>query len=327
MSGPVGFEIRRFGKAADGSEERKDDAFHRVFVFGESGTGKTVAACRAAVDRDLDLAEVLDGKVTPQGDAKMFGLFLERNGLAAARMINPTMGYAFADPFNDEGEPDPAQALGIARAVIRAAASGILAENGFDRLVIDGLTELQRLEKDGISAVNRAEIEAKGERVLREWFDQDDWNWLNEKSRRQLNNVRALPIDTICTALEEIVETKAGAERILPKFEGRKIPGEAMSFFNAVGRMERVPMIDASGRESVSFRTRFSGASNVRIKSCGSITGWQKPCAAAWLDVLAGRLDPKETRIASAVLDVERPADAPPATTSKPGRRTRSARG
>lgn len=319
-----GFEIRHFAhRAAEGEEPtgEAEDTHHRVFLFGQSGSGKTLAACRASADVDLSLDDVIDGKAEPVGDERIFGLFLERNGLSAGRLINPKMGWEYADPFDADGTPNPVKALGIAVSVIRAAASGYLQEQGFTKLVIDGLTELQRLEKDAISQANRTATEEKGERVVREWFDRDDWSWLNEKSRRQLNTIRALPIDTICTALEETIELKSGAERVAPKFEGRSIPGEAMSFFNGVGRMERVVVADASGRESVSFRAQFTGASRYLIKSCGALTGWQKPSAPAWLDVLGGRLPATATRIRTAIVDVERPPEAAAGGEKKTGAR------
>jgi hypothetical protein len=300
----LGFNVQTF----EGEEAAK---VHRsVLLFGESGSGKTAAVCRAAADLDLDLEDIAYGRVTPVGDDTIFYLALERNGLATARLVNPKIRFTYADPFNEEGRPDSARALATAVSVIRAAATGRLQERfGTRLLVVDGLTELQRLEKDVIVDGNRS---AKEGRSVRDYFDQDDWGFLNEKSRRMLNTLRALPLDLACTALEESYESRqSGVEKMSPKFEGKKISGEAMSFYSACGRMDKIVSTAPDGRELVAYRAMFTGPSRYRVKSNGALLGWQKPCVQAWFQVLNGERDPESTRIRSEIVDPERPGGTP----------------
>lgn len=301
----MGFEIH----GGDDPEAEEITTHKSVLLFGESGTGKTAALCRAAVDMHLDFEDVAYKRVKPVGDPSIFLLALEQNGLATARMINPRIRWALASPFDDDGNPDPGRAIKVATSVFRAAASGRLQEQGIKLLVIDGLTELQRLRKDVIVESNRIDKDRDGGR---DWFDQDDWGFLNESSRRLMNTTRNLPIDVGISALEGRYETRQkGVEQVSPKLEGKKIPGEAMSFYTACGRATKIEDRRSDGSEHVDFRVMFSGPGRYMVKSSGPVMGWQRPCLQAWMEVLHGTRDPEDTRIRSTVVDPDGRGAAP----------------
>lgn len=318
----MSFKVHRF------DEPGAQPIHHKFLIVGDSGAGKTIAACRAEADLDLDLDEVWAGSAKPVGDPEMFYLGFERNSLTAARLINPRIGFQLAELVPEEpeagleGVPDPAHALKIATEVIRAAASGELARMGFKRIVVDGITELQRLMKDDI--VDGLIGDAANEEWRENWFSQDDWNFLKEKTRRAANWIRAISsIDVVVTALEDTFESRrAGAtqasDKVGPKMEGRD--GAALlQYFEAAGRMERIVVPLAAGRERVEHRVMFTGPSRYKIKPCGPITGWQKPCAAAWGAVLEGRLPPDRTRIRDSMTVADPESDRRPSVDPKAG--------
>lgn len=318
----MSFKVHRF------TDPDAKPVHHKFLITGDSGTGKTIAACRAEADLDLDLDDVWAGKAKPVGDPETFYLGFERNSLTAARLINPQIGFRLAELVPDEpaegeeGVPNPEHALAIATEVIRAAASGELARMGFKRIVVDGATELQRLMKDDI--VDGLIGDASSPDWRENWFSQDDWNFLKEKTRRALNWIRAISsIDVFVTALEDTFESrKAGAtqasDKIGPKMEGRD--GSALlQYFEAAGRMERVIVPLGAGREKIEHRVMFTGPSRYKIKPCGPITGWQRACAAAWGAVLEGRLPPDRTRIVDSMTVADPDADRRPTVDSKAG--------
>lgn len=300
----MALQIHRFG------EEGSPPVYHRFLITGQSGTGKTAAACLAEADLDVDLDALFAGRVTPKGDGQIFLLALERNGLATARMVNPALGYVLADPLDEDGLPHPERALELARETFRAACSGELRKLGFTRLVVDGITELQRLLKDDI--VDGLMGDHEDDADWREnWFSQDDWNYLKEKARRAFAWIRAIPMDLVCTGLEDsFVNKKTGVETIGLKLEGRD-NGATMQFFEAVCRMDRVVVPLEHGKTRIEHRAMFTGPGRYLVKPCGPVTGWQRPCASAWMSVLEKKVPPERTRIEDrmAVVDPDAATD------------------
>lgn len=249
-----------------------------ILLWGESGVGKTAAAVRASIDRRVDLDEALDGRAEMQGDPGIFLLINERNGLDTARAVNPLLSYELV-------EADEDTALTRIGEVFRWAASGAASREGFHTLVLDGLSELQRIVKDDIAAGLARERSSH--------FSQDDWGYLNERMRKMLRTIRALPLRVVATALEDTRESGPdGAVRVTTQagFEGRKTGGEAGQFFTAVARAERWTVTDGHGQDVDRYAATFSAPSGTRVKRCLHLRGRVVPCAAAWLDVLAGKL-------------------------------------
>lgn len=271
-------EIRRFGDAGKKQEHK------RIFLWGDSGGGKTAAIVRADADLDVDLAEVLAGRADPPvGDPGIFLLTHESNGLDTARFVNPAVGWVLAEA-RPEGESQETKAIDATKEVIRMAMTGELGRLGFHTLVIDGLTEFQRLVKDDI-------VGDLG-RDRANWFSQDDWGYLNERMRLALRLIRALPLHVVCTALEVTRENeRTKVVEVMPAFEGRKMHGEVMQYFSAAGRMTRWLRQTEAGDEVEDYAARFSAEARFKVKSCVALRGVVKPCAASWIRVLQGERD------------------------------------
>lgn len=267
-------QARTFGRAF--GEEDPEPA--HVLLWGESGTGKTAAAVRASADRAVDLDAVLDGTATLQGDRGIFLLINERNGLATARAANPRVTYELV-------EADDEKPLARVGEILRWAISGAAAREGVHTLVLDGLTELQRLLKDDIAAGLSRERSSH--------FSQDDWGFLNERMRKMFRTIRSIPLRVVATALEDTRETgPEGATKVTTQagFEGRKTGGEAGQFFTAVARSQRWTVTGEDGTDVDRYAATFSAPAGTRVKRCLHLRGRVVPCAAAWLDVLDGKL-------------------------------------
>lgn len=250
-------------------------AFHRFLVFGDTGTGKTGCLVRALADLDLEMDSdaVLDGDTAPKGDAGIFLLATEANGLQTARAFNPLLRYRLCDTKRSVQE------------VLRAAGSGELAQDGIHTLAVDGGTEIQRLIKD-------AQI---GDDLANAAQDKLDYSLYNESTRKLLRVCRNIPLNVVMSAL---VRTKGNEEsdemELWPSFEGGKLPGEAAQYFSAVGYATKTNVGNGVYRHVVHFSDlppRF------KVKSAGRISKALKPCAQAWMAVADGRLDRRAVRL------------------------------
>ena len=95
----------------------------------------------------------------------------------------------------------------------------------FETLVIDSLTEAQRLLKDRIL-----------QNAKRDEFILKDWNTLTNHMQRLVRMIRDLPCHVICTALmEESYEDSTGKRHTKPQFEGKKTTQQISQYFNFVG--------------------------------------------------------------------------------------------
>ena len=151
-----------FERAGDMSGDRMH---YKILLWGNSGAGKSWAAASS-------------------GGGDVFILATERNALQSIKHSNPDARVLYAGDV-----------AGV-RDVLKAAMTGELAEAGARVLVIDSLTEVQRLIKDEI-------IASKGGADL----TIQDWGTLTEKMRRLLRTIRDLPFHVVCTALAPVSYT------------------------------------------------------------------------------------------------------------------------
>lgn len=259
----------------DGSDAGKNamTLHHRFLLVATQGSGKTCAMVRAAADIDLPYDDIAFGRATPVGDPTVFYACVgEPQGLANVKLINPKAKAEYIETEEDLGS------------LLMDIRGGMLTKLGCTRLALDGITQGQRLLKDSIVE----EVMESNPGMRANWFDRDDWSYLNERTRRLLMLVNSLPCDVIMSAHEvENPEARTAAARLLPKLEGNASKVEIGGYCTAVGRASRMIARDSSGHESITYGVLFSAP--YLVKGVGPITGWQKPCAAAWLDVLHGR--------------------------------------
>ena len=140
--------------------------------------------------------------------------------------------------------------------------SGILTdsdgiEHEFDTLVIDSLTEVQRLIKSEI-------VESRGENNTD--FRIQDWKTLADRMRRLIRFIRDIHSHVVCTCLSEVSNIGDDQRYIGPMFEGKKTGNEVMQFFSAVGFLYRTK---AKNEEDVAVRKlMFDGPENYMCKPC-----------------------------------------------------------
>jgi hypothetical protein len=248
-----------FERAGDQNAE----AMHyKVFLWGPSGSGKSWASASAP---------------------GVFVLLTERNGLQSVKNSNPDARVTLCTD------------IAAVRQFMRAAAGDELKAHGCRTIVIDSLTEIQRLMKDEILqqrlADERKEAKSKGEKEPTETtLTLADWGSLTEKMRRFMRLLRDVPYHVVCTALEngETDESSGTAVRYLyPSFEGKKLHNEVAQYFNAVGYCFKKEKASENGEKQVFHRVMFEGPSRYLVKPCFPLTGVQEPNVTEWFRVLA----------------------------------------
>lgn len=256
-------------------EDGNQSPFHRFLVFGDTGTGKTGCLVRSLADLDLEMDSdaVLDGDVLPVGDAGIFLLATEVNGLQTAKAFNPKLRYRLCDTKRAVQE------------VLRAAGGGELAQDGIHTLAIDGGTEIQRLIKD-------AQI---GDDLSNGSQEKLDYSLYNESTRKLLRICRNIPLHVVMSAL---VRTKGNEEsdelELWPSFEGGKLPGEAAGYFSAVGYATKTNVGNGVFRHVVHFSDL---PPRYKVKAAGRIAKALKPCAQAWMAIADGKMDRRAVRL------------------------------
>lgn len=177
-------------KAKDAVQEKT--AKTKLLIYGDSGSGKTWLASKA---------------INP------LIILTEANGFTSAVHSNPDA--LIVQIFEAER----------LREVVRACYKGELEGHKFDTLVIDSLTEIQRIFKEEILKKSR-----------KEKFTLQNWSELADTMRRFIRVVRDIPVHVVCTALmESVTDEGDGARYVSPSFEGKKTGSEIMQYFNAVG--------------------------------------------------------------------------------------------
>ena len=94
----------------------------------------------------------------------------------------------------------------------------------YDTLVIDSLTEVQRMCKDELTNQGRKQMQLQ------------DWGKLADYMRRIIRTLRQIEKHIVCLALlETTFEEGSGTRHLRPSFEGKKTSSEIAQFFNFVG--------------------------------------------------------------------------------------------
>lgn len=165
-----------------------------VLLYGDPGAGKTHLAATSK---------------------EPIVLLTEANGRDTIRRSNPDALVFVADT---------AEAV---RSFMRAGLSGEFAAAGRKTVVIDSLTEVQRLFADEIMS-----SKPKDNRRM----ELQDWGLLTTRMRGFCRTVRSMPLDVVATCLaEHTVEDDRGVIWTKPAFQGKKLAAEVAQYFNAVG--------------------------------------------------------------------------------------------
>lgn len=218
-------------------------------IYGQSGAGKSWLASTAPAP---------------------FVLLTEENGRQSIRQSNANARIVRA---ND---------IGTVREFMRAAAEDRLRSLGCATIVIDSLTEVQRLMKDEILAKK-----PQGEGMALQ-----DWGELTERMRRFMRLVRDVPYHVIATALEATSDEDGGPRHVFPSFEGKKLHNEVAQYFNFVGYCFKKERAGTDGQRAVDHACMVEGPSRFLVKPCSPLTGVLQAPMSMWFDRLAsGRIE------------------------------------
>lgn len=216
------------------------DALHILFLlYGDPGAGKTHAACQAP---------------------RPLVVLTERNGMTTIRRSNPD---ALVVEVTDVSQ---------LREIVIMATKGELPD-GRRSLVIDSLTEVQRLFRDEIMA-------SKG--GASPTFSLQDWGVLAEKMRRLMRSLRDVPYHVVATCLAEAKQNDDGVRFVRPQFEGQKTSSEIAQYFNGVAFLYKKASRGEDGDQGVQHLAMFDGPSRYTTKPCHPIAGLIEPDVAGW---------------------------------------------
>ena len=215
------FNIVKAGKA-------QKSTYIKALVYGESGAGKSFLAATAP---------------------KPLILLTEINGQASIMHSNPD-----------------ADILHITSSDMLAEVLKDIDENPNDykqyqTIVIDSITEMQRLIKDKLTSNGRSPMSLPL------------WGKLANNMRALIRRIRGMKKNVVCIALLEAhIEEESGQRHLKPAFEGKKTSGEIAQFFNWVGFL--YPTMETVNKEQITIRNLMvEGPSRVMCKPTFPLTG------------------------------------------------------
>lgn len=218
---------------------------YKIFIYGQSGAGKSWLASTAPNPAVL---------------------LTEENGRQSIRLSNPEALIVRATD------------IGAVREFIKAAAEDKLKQHGIRTIVIDSLSEVQRLMKDEILS----------KKPQGEGMSLPDWGELTERMRRFMRMLRDVPYHVVATALDAFEQEEGGVRHVFPAFEGKKLHNEVAQYFNAVGYCyKKEDKADKDGKTKVSHYCMVEGPSRIQVKPCAPLTGILQAPMSDWFDKLA----------------------------------------
>jgi len=247
----------------------------KILIHGDSGAGKTRI-----------------GALAPSPVI----ILTEPNGLATIQSANPDAIVVEATDLKTVTQ------------VLKDASDGHLASMGRKTLVLDSLTELQRMIRDDILASKSGGT-----------FSLQDWGLLTDRTRKLIRLLRNVRMDILAIALSQHeTEESTGLRHVTPMFEGRKIPNEIAGYFSAVGYAFKQYAEDPSNPEQkvVQHRVLFGGPQHILCKTLPGLQAIEEPDLGSWLQKIqdsTGAEAPPQQAVAE-----------DPTLSAKPPRRRRS---
>ena len=167
----------------------------KVLLFGDSGSGKTYTAASAGSE-----------------DFPVAILETEANGMLSIQASNPHAFVVHATSIADVED--------FIRD-IKSPDGELRGKHGVQAVVIDSLTEIQRLVKEDIVGNSQASLQ--------------HWLLITERMRRLIRAIRDLDLHVVCTCLAATKYDSDQVKHVVPCFEGQKLHLEAPQYFRAVG--------------------------------------------------------------------------------------------
>ena len=202
----------------------------KVLIYGDSGAGKTTLA--ASSPRPLFL-------------------LTERQGVPSISAENPDALIMFIETADH------------LRQAILQAKTGKIEGQTFDTLIVDSLTEAQRMVRDEILIKSR-----RTEMTLQ------DWGKLADKTRALIRALRDLPCPVVCTALmEDQMIEGTGQRNVYPLFAGKKTKSEIAQWFTIIGCLYRKDAKVEDGKTVAERHLMLDASSSVLSRERPSF-GW-----------------------------------------------------
>ena len=234
-------------------EREVDSLLLRVLLHGDSGAGKTTAA--STMPRPCFL-------------------LTEPNGLLSIRAANPdAIVVDVVSTASTKGVPP----MNVVREFFVAALDGTLANAGVQSIVIDSLTELQRILRDEITSTKRVGPNGEVKWTL------DDWSTLTDRMRKLVRTIRDLPFHVVAICLSDTEVDDSGTRYVVPAFQGKKLPNEVAGYFNVVGYVFKRSEQNDDGASVLSHRVLLRGSSNYLCKSLPQLAAVEHPRLDDWL--------------------------------------------
>ena len=212
--------------------ESSTETFIKCLIYGDSGVGKSYL-----------------GVTSPD----CLVLLTEMNGQASIMHSNPS-----------------ADIIHISNDLLLAEVLKDIEESPdnwtqYETIVIDSLSEMQRLIKDRITKNGREKMKLQ------------DWGTLADNMRALIRRIRSLKKNVVCLALQEAqIDEESGARFIRPSFEGKKTSAEIAQFFNFVGCFYPVTeQIENDGeiQSTIVRHLMVEGPSRIMCKPVFPLTG------------------------------------------------------
>lgn len=285
------------------------DTHIKTLLFGLSGSGKSYTAAKA-------------GGPAGSKEGRVAILLLEPNGLASIRAANP---HAIVVTAYDPKRYGKVFVWEVVEEFIRDAMSGVLAAAGVTTIVVDSLTELQRVWRDRCLIDDGVEPK----RLALHKMTQQQWGTWTERFRRVLRTFRDLPMNVIAVCLvQNETDDDGNITAIVPAFEGKKLPNEVAQFFSAVGFcFKREPKIvvgegDAAKTETkIEHKVCFQSGGKLVVKPFPGLAAVEEPDPKVWhAKYLASLTQPAPAveKVAAPVVDEAAVAAQAAAEAAKP---------
>ena len=233
----------------------------KLLLFGDSGAGKTHTAVTAP---------------------KPCVLLTEPNGILSIHSSNPDAVVIDVTKIAAEKDVSP---MTVVREFFKAALDGTFQNDlQIETVIIDSLTELQRMLKDEILDQKRG----NGSAVV-QWTLQD-WSTLTDRMRKLIRSIRDLPFNVVCTALAEVNIDEQERRHVVPSFEGKKFANEIAGYFSLVGYVfKQSEEQEGEGQQSIlRHRVLLNGPSTYLTKSISPLNSVEEPNIADWLVRIKG---------------------------------------
>ena len=265
----------------------------KVLIYGQSGVGKTMAAAKAW----HDLSRVLIALSESQG---------ARN----ARIANPEATAVSIRSLPEFWElhralmkpcPKCAREVVVHGKPLKQRGSGcehcrgtgVAGRAQFDLVVIDGITDLQRLIK---IAVETDPKRPEGDKKLRSGaLAQDDWGVVAHYMTQVFMAIRDMPYHVVCTAIStEYINEDSGIYRARPCLQGNVSRNTIGEFFNLIAHVKKEYEEDAQGNIKVLRKGVFDHPADEMTGKGDLSLNTQEPLdIARWIDRVT-HYDPSE---------------------------------